>query len=74
MLDSEDGYRVYTFAQGLSIVDNELILAIVKEKGLMKRLSTRLACVAALLLACAASAAAQVSKVEMRIDGYLCGN
>jgi hypothetical protein len=28
----------------------------------------------ALLLACAASAAAQVSKVEMRIDGYLCGN
>ena len=40
----------------------------------MKRLSTMLACAAALLFACAMSAAAQVSKVEMRIDGYLCGN
>jgi hypothetical protein len=28
----------------------------------------------AMLFACAANAAAQVSKVEMRIDGYLCGN
>lgn len=39
----------------------------------MKRLPTMLASMA-LLLACAADAAAQVSKVEMRIDGYLCGN
>ena len=40
----------------------------------MKRLPTRLACVAVLMLACATGAAAQVTKVEMRIDGYLCGN
>jgi hypothetical protein len=40
----------------------------------MKRLPTRLACVAALMLAWATGAAAQATKVEMRIDGYLCGN
>ena len=54
-------------------IRDELIIIIVKERDLMKRLQTMLAGLA-LLLACATSAAAQVSKVEMRIDGYLCGN
>jgi hypothetical protein len=39
----------------------------------MKRLSTTLFGLA-MLLACAAGAAAQVRRVEMRIEGYLCGN
>jgi hypothetical protein len=39
----------------------------------MKRLLTGIAGLY-LLFACAAGAAAQVRRVEMRIDGYLCGN
>jgi len=39
----------------------------------MKRLLTGIA-VLGVLFACATGAAAQVTKVEMRIDGYLCGN
>lgn len=45
----------------------------VKERGLMKRLMTTLAGLG-VLFACATGAAAQVRRVEMRIDGYLCGN
>jgi len=39
----------------------------------MKRLLTTLAGLG-VFFACAAGAAAQVTKVDMRIDGYLCGN
>ncbi len=77
-LDPEDDYGVYTprraragrarlFVEGLSHQTSGGV-------AFMKRLPARVAGAAALLLACAAGAAAQAGRVEMRIDGYLCGS
>jgi hypothetical protein len=40
----------------------------------MKRLATAGVCVLHFLLALSGAAVAQVKRVEMKIDGYLCGN
>ena len=40
----------------------------------MKRIATAVISVLLLLLALSGAAVAQVKRVEMKIDGYLCGN
>jgi hypothetical protein len=59
---------------GAEVRAPELFTGHLKEREFMRRLLTTLAGSALLLLACASSVGAQVGKVEMRIDGYLCGN
>ncbi len=40
----------------------------------MKRLTLAVLCATAVLFATAGNGFAQVKRVEMKIDGYLCGN